>query len=116
MLAAIDTKVSSTCKCYLLTTPYGNAPYYATNRPEQIVAGVPLGYNQISAQVLSGNNVQLSFVGAAGTNYALDRTFKLSPANWVPVVTNVAGAGGVVVFTNAPIATTNNFWRIRSVP
>jgi alpha-tubulin suppressor-like RCC1 family protein len=95
---------------------YGNAPYYATNRPEQIVAGVPLGYNQISAQVLSGNNVQLSFVGAAGTNYALDRTFKLSPANWVPVVTNVAGAGGVVVFTNAPIATTNNFWRIRSVP
>src|ERR1022692_750406 len=22
MLAAIDTKVSSTCKCYLLTTPY----------------------------------------------------------------------------------------------
>ncbi len=76
----------------------------------------PPGYNRISAQLLSGGNVWLSFVGMAGTNYALDRSFSLMPANWVPQVTNPAGAGGVLVFTNTPDTTTNNFWRIRSVP
>ena len=61
--------------------------------------------------------MRLSFVGLAGTNYALDRTFSLSPpVNWVPQVTNPAGVNGVLLFTNAPIPTTNNFWRIRSVP
>jgi hypothetical protein len=55
-------------------------------------------------------------VGIAGANYALDNTFSLSPANWVPLVTNSAGAGGVLVFTNTPNGATYNFWRIRSVP
>jgi alpha-tubulin suppressor-like RCC1 family protein len=82
-----------------------------TNLPEQIVAGP-----QISIQLLSGGDVCLSYVGMAGTNYALDCTFNLSPANWVPQVTNPAGAGGVLVFTNTPNPGTNNFWRIRSVP
>ena len=86
-----------------------------TNLPEQIVAGPP-GYNQISIQLLSGGNVSLSFVGIAGTNYALDSTFNLSPANWMPLGTNPAGADGVLVFANTPDAATNNFWRIRSVP
>ena len=85
-----------------------------SDRPEQIVVGPP-GYNRISAQLLSGT-MQLSFVGMAGANYALDRSFNLSPPNWVPVVTNPAGADGVLMFTNAPDPATNNFWRIRSVP
>jgi hypothetical protein len=58
----------------------------------------------------------LSFVGLVGTDYALDRSFSLSPANWVPQVTNPAGAGGVLVLTNTPNPATNNFWRVRSVP
>ena len=77
---------------------------------------MPPGYNQISIQLLSGGNVRLSYVGIAGTNYALDRSFSLAPANWVPQVTNPADAGGVLVFTDTPDPTTNNFWRIRSVP
>jgi hypothetical protein len=91
---------------------------YGTNQPELIAPGsfVPPGYNHISAQLLIGGNVRLSFVGLAATNYGLDRTFNLSPVNWVPQATNPAGAGGVLVFTNTPIATTNNFWRNRSVP
>ena len=93
----------------------GDGTYNNTNLPEQIVAGPP-GYNQIAVQLLSGGNVDLSFVGIAGTNYALDRSFSLSPANWVPLATNPAGAGGVLVFTNMPDSTTNNFWRIRSAP
>jgi len=87
-----------------------------TNRPEQIVAGVSPGFNQISCQLLSGGCVRLSFVGIAGTNYALDRSFSLSPPDWIPQATNPAGAFGALVFTNPPDATTNNFWRIRSVP
>ena len=93
----------------------GDGTYNNTNRPEQIVAGPP-GYNQISVQLLSDGDVSLSFLGLAGANYALDCSFSLSPANWVPQVTNPADAGGVLVFTNTPDPTTNNFWRIRSVP
>ncbi len=81
-----------------------------------VVTNSPPGYNQIVVQLLSGGNVGLSYVGMAGTNYELDWSASLSPANWVPQVTNAAGAGGILVFTNLPDATSNNFWRIRSVP
>ena len=92
----------------------GDGTYNNTNRPEQIVAGQP-GYNQISLQSLSGGRVRLSFVGIAGANYALDRSFSLAPVNWVPQLTNPAGAGGVLLFTNTPSLATNYFWRVRSV-
>jgi alpha-tubulin suppressor-like RCC1 family protein len=90
-------------------------PYDHTNLPEQIVAGPP-GYNQVTSQILSGGNVQLSFMGIAGTKYALVQSSDLSPTNWIPQVTNTAGAGGMLVFTNTPNPTTANFWRVRSVP
>jgi len=83
------------------------------NHPKQIIGP---SFNQISGQVLSGGNLRLSFVGNVGANYALDRTFKLSSANWVALATNPAAADGVLIFTNTPNPTTNNFWRIRSVP
>jgi alpha-tubulin suppressor-like RCC1 family protein len=93
----------------------GDGTFINTNRPEQIVAGIP-GFNQIFGQLMGDGNMRLSFVGIAGTNYALDRCFNLSSSNWVPQLTNPAGAGGVLVFTNVPNMATNNFWRIRSVP
>ena len=93
----------------------GDGTYNNTSVPEQIVAGPP-GYNQISVQLLSGGSVGLSYVGMTGTNYELDRSFSLSPADWIPQTTNPAGAGGVMVFTNMPNAITNNFWRVRAVP
>jgi hypothetical protein len=73
-------------------------------------------YNQISGQILNSGKVQLSFVGIAGTNYALDRSFSLSPPNWIPLATNPANSFGALVFTNTPDPSMNNFWRIRSVP
>src|SRR5208282_2659830 len=82
------------------------------DRPEQILAA----YNQISGQLSGGTNMQLNFVGVANANYALDRSSSLSPPNWIPQATNPAGSFGALVFTNPPDATTNNFWRIRSVP
>ena len=94
---------------------YGSGYGYGTVFRLSLSPASP-SYNQISAQLLSGGSVRLSFVGMDGTNYALDRSFSLMPANWVPLVTNPAGSGGVLVFTNTPDPTTNNFWRIRSVP
>jgi alpha-tubulin suppressor-like RCC1 family protein len=85
-----------------------------TNRPALVV--VPVTYNQISGQLLTGGNMQLFFSGIGRTNYALDRSFTLSPPTWIPQQTNPAGGGGALVFTNTPVVTTNNFWRIRSVP
>jgi hypothetical protein len=93
----------------------GDGTLNNTNRPEQIVA-TPPGYNKISGQLLSGGKMRLSFVGNGGANYALDRSLSLAPANWIPQLTNPAGAGGALVFTNTPDPATNNFWRIRSVP
>jgi hypothetical protein len=69
----------------------------------------------VAAFCFSDGIMQLSFVGISGRNYALDSSFSLSPANWIPQATNQADAFGNLVFTNAPDPATNNFWRIRSV-
>ncbi len=93
----------------------GDGTYSRANRPKEIVAGPP-GYNRIAIQLLSGGDVRLSYVGVAGTNYALERSFTVKPANWMPLLTNPADAGGMLVLTNTPHPAMNNFWRIRSVP
>jgi alpha-tubulin suppressor-like RCC1 family protein len=85
-----------------------------TNRPEQIV--VNPSYNQITGQLMGSTKMQLTFYGNANAKYALERSASLSPPNWIPQATNAAGSFGVLLFTNMPDATTNNFWRIRSVP
>ncbi len=77
---------------------------------------ISTNFNRLAVTTISGGNVRLSFVGTAGTNYALERTFRLSPANWISLQTNPAGSDGTVTFTNAPNTATNYFWRIRSVP
>jgi alpha-tubulin suppressor-like RCC1 family protein len=89
----------------------GDGTYSNTNRPEQILGA----FNQITDQILGGTDMRLSFVGVANANYALDRSSSLSPPNWIPQATNAAGSSGALAFTNAPDATTNNFWRVRSV-
>jgi alpha-tubulin suppressor-like RCC1 family protein len=83
-------------------------------RPEQIVVN-PF-YNQITGQLLGTGDVQLAFTGIAGNSYALDAATSLAPPNWTPQATNTAGTYGALLFTNTPDPTTNNFWRIRSVP
>ena len=93
---------------------YSTGPNYGTNQPEQIAFN-PL-YNLISGKLLSAGHVQLSFVGITGNNYALDAAGNLSTPDWRPMATNTAGTLGALIFTNTPDPTTNNFWRIRSVP
>lgn len=96
------------------TGQLGDGTYNETNRFEQIMMTIPNA--NVSVRLLNDGRVSLSYAGIAGTNYALDRTFNLAPASWVPQVTNPANVSGLVSFTNTPVATTNNFWRIRSVP
>lgn len=90
----------------------GDGTFSDTNRPEQILGP----YNQISGQVGGGTKMQLSFVGIANANYVLDRSFSLSPPNWIPELTNTANSFGALVFTNVLDPATNNFWRVRFVP
>ena len=60
--------------------------------------------------------MRLSFVGLAKTNYMLDRASSLAVGDWLPQGAKAADSFGALMFTNTPDATTNNFWRIRSVP
>jgi len=94
----------------------GTYTYNGPAWPEQIVAGVPFGFNKITGQRVEGGKMRFAFVGVAGKSYALDRTGNLSPASWLPLATNLAAADGTLVFTNLPNPATNNFWRIRFVP
>jgi hypothetical protein len=81
------------------------------------VLGDAPGYNQLKGTPLSGSAMQFSYIGYPATNYALDRTFDLSPpVSWVGQQTNMMSVSGVLMFTNAPVIGTNNFWRVRSVP
>jgi len=88
---------------------FGTPPTYGTYQPEQVLGP----YNRIRGQLLTEGRMQLSFVGIAGINYALDRSLGLTSPNWLPQATNPANSFGALAFTNTPAATTNNFWRIR---
>jgi alpha-tubulin suppressor-like RCC1 family protein len=81
----------------------------ATNRPEQNLAA----YNQVATRPASGGTLQFSYVGYAGGDYALDRSPNLAQPNWSPVLTNAANSFGALVFTNIPVPSTNQFWRVR---
>lgn len=84
------------------------------NQFEQILNAPPT--YKISFPVVLNGNVQFSFGGIAGSNYALDRCSSLISPNWAPQQTNVAWTNGIVWFTNTPVKAANNFWRVRSVP
>ena len=74
------------------------------------------GFNQLNVQVV-GPDVVLTYLGIPALNYALDRTFNLTPpVTWVPQITNPAAFNGYITFTNTPDPGTNNFWRTRYVP
>jgi hypothetical protein len=81
------------------------------------VLGEAPGYNQLSGTLLFGGAMLFSYIGYPATNYALERTFNLSPPiSWVGQQTNTMTVSGMLIFTNTPTPGTNNFWRVRSVP
>jgi hypothetical protein len=81
------------------------------------VLGDAPGYNRLAGTLLSGGAMQFSYIGYPATNYALDRTFDLTPpVSWLGQETNTMTVSGGLTFTNTPVAGSNNFWRVRSVP
>lgn len=76
--------------------------------------GLP-GYNSIKIEQLNNGDVRLTYSGTAGVNYVLERSGSLANPKWVSLVTNNAPSGGVLVITNSPDTSMNNFWRIRAV-
>jgi hypothetical protein len=97
---------------YTVSDIYGGA---ATNTVTVSVIASSANLNRMSVG-LSGGNVVLTYLGIPWSNYALEQALSLSPAVWLPVVTNPAPANGYILFTNAPLSGTNSFWRTRSVP
>jgi len=79
------------------------------------VASLP-GSNLITIEQLKNGDVRLTYSGDAGVSYALERSSSLTNPKWVSLVTNTAPNGGILVMTNTPDTSMNNFWRIRSVP
>jgi hypothetical protein len=96
---------------YTVSDNYGAT---VTNTVTVNVIAKSAGLNQLTA-AMSGGNLVLEFPGIPWNRYAWEQTFKLSPAVWLPVATNLAPANGSLQFTNSPTGT-NCFWRIRQVP
>jgi len=72
--------------------------------------------NWISIDLLEDGKVRLTYQGVGGKTYAFERSISLTTPNWLPLITNTAPSNGVLVITNSPDITVNNFWRIRFVP
>ena len=96
---------------YTVSDNYGGT---ATNTVTVSVVANSAGLNHLTAG-LSSRNLVLTFSGIPWNAYVLEQTFSLSAPVWLPVVTNPVAASGYLLFTN-PIAGTNRFWRVRSVP
>jgi hypothetical protein len=79
------------------------------------IAGNPVQPSLLlTAQLMNSGDMRLSFEGAAETAYVLERTASLSSPDWVAQTTNTTDLNGLVIFTNTPDITKNNFWRVRS--
>jgi alpha-tubulin suppressor-like RCC1 family protein len=114
-LQFIVTATNASSVLQFIFPPQGGIGNTATTALDD-VSVTPL-FPKLTAQLLSGSEMRLSLIGSFDWTYALDRTFNLTPPiNWTPQMTNPVGAGGVLVFTNTPVPTTNNFWRIRPAP
>lgn len=96
------------------SNPAGVGPANNKVGLQSSVASFP-GYNLITIEPLKDGNVRLIYLGDAGVRYTLERSSNLTIPNWLPLVTNTAPGGGVLVITNTPDTSVNNFWRIRSV-
>jgi hypothetical protein len=96
-------------------SPGGNGSTSLTYLDDVEVLPLP-NYNVLSIVQLPPSQVKFSYLGIPLAKYALDRTFNLlPPIQWTPQSTNATDGSGNLVLMNAPVATTNNFWRLRLV-
>ena len=69
----------------------------------------------ITSAIVTGNDVQVSFVSALDKTYLLESMASLQSPAWSTVTQNVAGTGGIVVVTDPGGATNSStlFYRVR---
>src|SRR5215510_9187434 len=79
-----------------------------------------IGYELITNKILSvlmlnNGNVNITFIGAAGRQYAEEWTGDLEPpVTWIPLQTRAANSAGLVNFTNTPYGSPE-YYRVRDV-
>jgi hypothetical protein len=62
---------------------------------------------------VAGTNLILSWGAPAGLHYQLECTPNLSPSNWQAIGAPLGGNGTVLALTNAPLASSGGFYRLR---
>jgi uncharacterized protein (DUF2141 family) len=63
----------------------------------------------------SSTNFQFSYPANVGLSYVIQRSSSLAPANWIPLVTNVA-ASNPVVFVDTHATNSPNYYRVGRLP
>jgi len=113
--AALKNTVSVLAKSFKNQTSSSDGTTGSITQSTLATTNLP-GSNTITIELMMDGNVRLTYGGTVGVKYALDRAYELTATEWFPQCTNTAGVGGVLVITNTPDTTKNNFWRIRSIP
>jgi hypothetical protein len=97
---------------YTVSDGYGG---FSTNTVTvSVVANA--GFNILSGPTFNGGIFQVSYQGIPYASYVLLSTPSLTPpVTWTPVVTNTAGASGVITFSFTPSSQGAGFYRTRSL-
>ena len=72
------------------------------------------GSVQVSQIFISGTDVQMQILSAAGHTYQLQRSGSLNPASWGDIGASQSGTGGVLIFTdNLALIQPQGFYRFK---
>lgn len=74
---------------------------------------VPPEVGEISASLLSGNEIVISWMSSNAANYAVENTTNLVSGPWVDAVTNLVGTGGSMSVTDT-VEQAVSFYRVYS--
>jgi len=108
---ATNNYLGSDCFIYTVSDPQGAATSALVTVN---VSGSESNYNLILTTP-AGTNVVLTYAGIPGNQYVLEQTYNLTPpVQWQPVLTNLAGTNGLLLFTNTPNSPPNTFWRVQA--
>lgn len=78
-----------------------------------VVTPVAVAFTNAAKTV--GTNFQFSYAANVGLSYVIQRSTNLAPANWIPVITNVA-ASNPVVFVDIKPTNNSTFYRVGRMP
>jgi len=108
---ATNNYLGSDSFIYTVSDPQGAA---ASALVTVNVFGSESNYNLILTSPASPN-VVLAYAGIPGNQYVLEQTYDLTPpVQWLPLLTNMAGTNGLLMFTNHAALATNVFWRMHA--